>query len=215
MNALPENILSNHSVEEERKKEKELRDINDDLIVPEDDLSEPIDENPVNDIYRILKNNEIMGQILRNKYSNLEKTKIREIIETVADSGLRLVKLLLMDDKWITREARYLHKKYPNHSIEKIRKFIQFFSFLWTMGNIEKIVSSINVPEIREIVKELVFEKSTPAYELIGYFNHLDSVEKLTNGVKQDLETLLKKYDDFFLERVLSIEDSALYEYTS
>ena len=206
VDALPENILSSHSVEKERNKEKELRDINDDLAVMEDELEEPIDENPVNDIYRILKNNEIMGQILRNKYSNLEKTKIKEVIEIVADSGLRLVKLLLMDDKWITREARYLHKKYPNYSIEEIRKFIQFLSFLWTMGNIEKIVSSINVPEIREIIKKVVLDKSTPAYDLIGYFNHLDSVEKLTNGVKQELENLLKKHDNSFLKRVLSIE---------
>ena len=202
---LPENILSSDSVEEERKKEREMRSINEDLVETENGSEEQIDENPVNDIYRILKNNEIMGQILRNKYGRLEKLKIKEVIETVADSGLRLVKLLLMDEEWITREARYLQKKFPNHTVEEIKKFIQFLSFLWTMGNVEKIVNSINVPEIRQIVKEVVLEKSTPAYGLIGYFNHLDSVEKLTNGVRQELEALLKKHNDFFIKRVLSI----------
>ncbi len=73
------------------------------------------------------------------------------------------------------------------------------------MGNVEKIVSSINVPEIREIIHEVVEQKSTPAYDLIGYFNHLDSVEKLTNGVRRELEALLKKHNDFFIKRVLSI----------
>ena len=205
VDALPENILSSHSVPEERKKERDFRDISDDLVETEDDSEEPIDENPVNDIYRILKNNEIMGQILRNRYGSLERMKIVEIIEIVADSGLRLVKLPLIDEDRITDEVRYLQKKYPDHSIEDIKKFLQFASFLWTMGNVEKIVSSINVPEIREVVNEVVLEKSTPAYDLIGYFNHLDSVEKLTNGVKRELETLLKKHDEFFFKRVLSI----------
>ena len=44
--------------------------------------------------------------------------------------------------------------------------------------NIEKIVSTVNVPEIRELVQEVVQQKSTPAYDLIGYFSHLDSVER-------------------------------------
>ena len=96
---LPENILSGNSVAEERKKERGIRDINEDQVETEDDSEEPIDKNPVNDIYRILKNNEIMGQILRNKYGSLEKTKIKEVIETVSDSGLRLVKLGLTQNR--------------------------------------------------------------------------------------------------------------------
>ena len=206
VDAIPENILSNHSVEEERKKERELRDINDDIVETEDGSEEAIDENPVNDIYRIMKNNEIMGQILRNRYGSLERMKIQEVIETIADSGLRLVKVGLVDEDWITHEAHYLQKKYPDHDIEKIKKFIQFLSFVWTIENVGKIVSSINVPAIREIVNEVVQQKSTPAYDLIGYFNHLDGTEKLTNGAKQELETLLKKHDDFFFNRVLSIK---------
>ena len=205
VDTLPENILSSNSVDEERKKEREGRDTNDGITEAEDDSAESIDENPANDIYRILKNNEIMGQILRNKYGSLEKMKIKEVIEIVADSGLRLVQLGLVDKDWITDEANYLQKKYPDHDIEEIKRFLQFLSFLWTMVNVEKIVSSINVPEIREVVNEVVQEQSTPAYDLIGYFNHLDSIEKLTNGTRRELETLLKKHNDFFFERVLSI----------
>ena len=100
---------------------------------------------------KFLKNNEIMGQILRNKYGSLEKIKIKEIIEIMADSGLRLVKLGLVDKDWITDVAHYLHQRYPDLDIEEIRKFIQFFSFLWTMANIGKIVSSINIPEINAL----------------------------------------------------------------
>ena len=195
VNVLPENILSSSSVEEERSKERARRNAN-------KDLGEP--ENGFDAIYKILKSNDIMGQILRNKSSNLEKAKIKEIIEIVADSGLRLVKLLLMDKKLLTRVARYLHRKYPEHDIDHIKRFIQYVSFQWTMDHIEKIVSSINVPEIRELVHEVVQQQRTPAYDLIGYFNYLDSTEKLTEGVKRELETLLKKHNDFFFRKVLS-----------
>ena len=205
VDALPKNILSSNSVEEERKKAREIRDINDSIVETEDDAEEPMVENPVNDIYRILKNNEIMGQILRNRYGSLERRRIQEVIETVADSGLRLVKVGLVDENWITDIAYYLQKKYPNHNVAEIKKFLQSLSFLWTMLNVNKIVSSINVPEIRKVVNEVVREKSTPAYDLIGYFNQLDSTEKLTNGTKQELETLLKKHHDSFFKRVLSI----------
>ena len=205
VDALPENILSSNSVEEERKKEREIRDINDGIVETEDDSEEPIDENPVNDIYRILKNSEIIGQILRNKYGSLEKMKIKEVIETVSDSGLRLVKLGLVDKDWITDEANYLQKKYPDHNIAEIKEFLQYLSFLWTIFNVEKIVHSINVPDIREVVNDVVRQKSTPAYDLIGYFNHLDSIGRLTDGVRQELETLLKKHRDLFFKRVLSI----------
>ena len=51
-------------VEEERKKERAGRDRNDSTDETEDDSEELVDEDPVNDIYRIFKNNEIMGQIL-------------------------------------------------------------------------------------------------------------------------------------------------------
>ena len=206
INDLPVNILSSMSVDEKRKKERDDTDINQNQVETEHDSEEPIDEDPVNDIYLILKNNEIMGQILRNKYGSLEKSKIKEIVDTVGDSGLRLVKLLLFDEKWITDEANYLQKKYPDHNIEEIKKFIQFLSFWWTMTNVRRIVSTINVPEIRDIINEVVQEKLTPAYDLIGYFNHLDSVEKLTDGIKRELETLLKRHDDYFLQRVLSLE---------
>lgn len=204
VDALPENILSSRSVAEERQKERECSDINEDQDPAKEHSEETIDENPVNDIYQILKNNEIMGQILRNKYGSLEKMRIKEVIEIVADSGLRLVQLLL-GEAFITDTARYLCKKYPDHDPEEIRRFVESLSFIWTMINIEKIVSTVNVPEIREIVQEVVQQKSTPAYDLIGYFNHLDSVEALTDSVRQELRTLFKTHNDFFLRRVLSI----------
>ena len=88
---IPQNILSKGSVESERGKERDVRDRQDEV----DDEQPSASEDPVNDLYRILKNNEILAQVLRNKYGTLEKAKIEEIIEAVTDSGLRLINLVL------------------------------------------------------------------------------------------------------------------------
>ena len=96
--ALPKSILSNDAVTTEREKERDLQDTHEPAD-PEDEAERIEEEDPVNDCYRILKNNEILGQVLRNKYGSLEKTKIEEIVETIADGGLRLVNIFLKDEK--------------------------------------------------------------------------------------------------------------------
>ena len=203
---LQKDVLSNSHVEKERKKQRDRRDINDQLadskLEPEEETEV---EDPTNDLYRILKNNAIMGQILRNNYGNMEKLKIEEIIETIADGGLRLVNIILEDEKRIADFAHYLHKKTPEDDINKIKMNLQFVSFIWTMINIKKIVDSINIPEIRDEINNVVLRKSTPAYDLIGYFSQLDSARKLTDKEKTKLSVLLKKHDDFFIKKVLSI----------
>ena len=97
---LPKNILSKKSVIEERKR---VRDALPDEELP---ISEEADaeqqENGetriVNDVYRILKNNKIMGQILKNHYGSIEKTKVEEMISIIASSGLRLIKMTIQEE---------------------------------------------------------------------------------------------------------------------
>ena len=202
---LPERILSNDSVEEERERERKLRDFNDTEMDTKDVTEPPDSENPVNDIYRILKTNGILGQILRNKYGSLEKDRIAEIIMVTADSGLRLINFAFRDEKDIIDYALYIHKKYPKEDLTRIKRILKYISFLWTMINIEKIVSAINHPEIRSVVQEIVSEQSTPAYDLIGYFSRLDSATELHDGVARHLGKLLSRHDDLFIRRVLSL----------
>ena len=204
--SLPQKVLSNDHVEIERGKARDRRDVVDHQPDSEPESKGETEEgNPVNEIYRILKNNAILGQILRNKYGNLEKPRIEEIIETIADGGLRLVNFTLADEKEITDLAYYIHKKYPDSGIDKNRTILQFLSFIWTMINIEKIVDAINFPEIQNEISNAVSRNSSPAYDLIGYFSQLDSSQKLTKKEKGKLSDLLIKHDDFFIKRVLSI----------
>lgn len=204
-NALSKNILSKDSVKTEREKMNKARDFGDGQDEIEDEMIKAENDNPGNNCYKILKNNEILGQVLRNQSGILEKTRIEEIVEIIASGGLRLINIFLKDEEEIAESARYIHKKYPEHDISKIKDILGFLSFLWTVVHIEKVVSAINHPEIRKAVSEVVRQNPTPAYELIGYFSHLESSKELTDEVRKDLETLLKKHKDPFVKGVLSI----------
>ena len=203
---MPESILSSHSVTQSRKEERDMRphpDLDDAEPISEANESDQVEL--VNGTYRILKNNKIMGQVLRNRHSNLERSKVEEIVEIIADSGLRLVNVLLKDDEEITALAVYIKKSKPEWDMPRIKRALETLSFVWTMVNVEQIVESINVPQIKEAVNAVVSRASNPAYDLIGYFSHLDSVGQLTQKDRDILNDLLKKHDDIFVTRVLSI----------
>lgn len=198
---LKNNILSEEGVDEQRRSERDSRDLNE-QNKKADTQSE---DDTINDIYRLLKNNEILGQVLRNKYGSIKITKLKEIVETITDGGLRLVNALLRNEEEITELALYLHKKYPDHDIYEIKNRLQAFSFIWTMLNVERVVAAVNHSEIIGIVTDVVEEKSTAAYDLIGYFARLDSSEELNDEIRNELKRLLKKHQHLFFRSVLSI----------
>lgn len=203
--ALPETVLSSGSVEEERGKERDVRDIGEKKVEMENGIEQTEIENPVNACYRILKNNRVLGQVLRNQYGRLKKEKVAEIVETIADGGLRLVNICLKDESEITDLARYIHKRHPDYDMDEIRRCLQFFSFVWTIINIGTVVRAVNPPEIREVVDTVVSRRSSPAYDLIGYFSQLGSAKELTTCLKEQLDGLLKKHRDPFLTKILSL----------
>ena len=120
VSSLPKSILSAESVESERKRERGARDDATARLGDEGEFNGEFNDDggsevqeAVNGIYRVLKNNEIMGQILRNKYGSLTKQKIEEIIGIMADGGLRLVNFVLEDEDEIAEMAHYVKAKNP------------------------------------------------------------------------------------------------------
>lgn len=207
---LPENILSENSVEESREIERANQDaVDNNTTDTHDHIQEPEDVELVNDVYRILKNNKIMGQVLRNNFGNLEKLKIEEIVEVIADSGLRLINHLLEqieDEEGITQFAAYIRSRNPDWDISKVKQMLQFLSFIWTAVNVDQIVDAINIPEIKESVNIVVSRRSTPAYDLIGYFSQLGGANGLTKTERDNLVYLLNTHrDNIFVRSVLSL----------
>ena len=204
ISALPADIMSESSVVSERQKERRTRQNYVDRPNATEDESATVHE-PLNDVYKVRKTNQLLGQILRNKFGSLKKDRIGEVLEVVFDGGLRLVNLVLSDEEEIHEMLAYIKKKHPNYDDNRLERGVRFLSFLWTMNNIEAVVHAINVPEIRETVAEVVQRKGTPAYELVGYFSLLDASEELNEGSRRELARLLRKHDNQFIQSVLSL----------
>ena len=205
--AIPSQVLSNNTVESEREKERSNRDRRE-LNEEQGEFDNEDDGESlhfVNDAYRIMKNSEILGQILRNKYGSLERRRILEIIETIADGGLRLVRSILGHQKEMNDLAHFIHEKNPTDSLDKIKRTLRVFSFIWTMNNVEKIVYTLNKPEIRSLVEEVVTQKNTPAYDLIEYFLQLDTMQEFSDNDRKKLKSLWNKHHYLFFRKVISI----------
>ena len=201
-------FLSRESVGSERRKEREARDHASEW--EEEDGGRSIEDVRDEDakstgIYRVWKNNEVMGQILRNKYGNITKQKIEEIVSIMTDGGLRLVNVILKDEEEIQKIAQFLRTKNPEYKVEQILRDLRSFAFVWTMLNVEHLVKSVNVPEIAESVVTVMREANTPACDLIGYFVLLDAALELTTRERDALAEILKQHDDPFVKGVLSM----------
>ena len=216
--ALPKSILSVESVESERERVRNGRDVLGNVADESEPFSEESDpevEEIVNGIYKVLKNNQIMGQILWNRYGNMAKDKVEEIVEIMSDGGLRLVNVLLKDEDEILRVAQYVHAQHPEYDIDEVRRDLEIFSFVWTMMNLDAVVKAINVPEIRSSIKRMTEQRGTAAHDIIMYFVTLDTAPQLTTNVRNELDKLWKEHRDSVRSRSAIDEDSGLYEYTS
>ena len=206
VDAMSDSILSDETVDTQRNRERERRYIQDREYEANDtDDNYSGNSHPVNDCYRVFRNNAILGQVLKNKYGTLERPRVEDIVETIAEGGLRVVNILLNDEREIEYLARHFQKEVPDSTLNEVKNILRYFSFIWTMNNVERIVTAVNHPEIRDTLSKVVARKDTPAYDLIEYFSRLDSAKEMTDSVRDKLDALLKKHDDRFVQGVLSV----------
>lgn len=227
LSTIPERILSDNSVENEREMERNARDHEEqgevelrggESTVKNEGAEEEADIDSQT-VYRTIKNMEILSQILKNKYGSLEKPKVQEIVEGIADAGLRLINLVLSNEKMLEALSDFIAKRmdYEVSSkkhlslIEKqtdIRKLATTFIFVYTMSNLEKIVNCLSKPEIRDVLHTTVQSRNTPAYDIINYFFSLDNASKFDENLRLELDKLLDRYssnDLFFTKKVVSL----------
>ena len=204
--ALPKSVISDEPVKVERAKERQRRQDLEDEEVEELSVEEPDErERDPARMLRVLKNNRVMGQVLRNRYGRLPRAKIEDIVELIADSSFRLINLYLKDEDEIHRLAASIHARHPEASLSDIQFILQAQSFLWTIYNVEHAVHAVTVPSIRASVDKVVSQNMTPIYEIFGYFFELDIGDSLTMAARDKLADLYRRYSDDFVRRVLSI----------
>ncbi|WP_041521915.1 TIR domain-containing protein [Gilvimarinus agarilyticus] len=221
---IPEKLTteSNSNVETERAKERKHRtDVeNSESPSAQSAMDDSNGQNRLlNQIFQCNKNMEILSQILKNKTGSLKKNKLSEIVEIICDAGLRLASVMLEDQNEIDLFAEYIYERYkktdkfdPDSSkssqLYQVKQILVCQVMLWVIGAIEKVVSSINKPELEEIVFEISERKATPAYHLIRYYYLLDTSRGFDEKLKRELESMVSRYkreSSFFLHRMVSL----------
>lgn len=204
---IPQRIISSKPVEENRREERNLKDKKE--AVESDALHENQEVNP---LYKALKNMEILGQILKNKYGSSTKDKLREIVTIITDVGLRSITMLTGDESIrrfedLLREAK--DSDVDHDIIEMTSRVFRFLCFLTIGGAIDKIADCIQKRELEEIVIDICDKENTPAYDLIDFFFVLRTATKLQDENVEKLKTLLKKFAkdrNEIAERLLSFD---------
>jgi len=201
---IPENILSQKSVEKEREISRNQRDVREQQEGDEDNVNE---QSMNNEIYRILKNNEVLSHILRNKHGSLPKEKVIEVIEVICASGLRAIKLFLRGQDEVNEIAHNLHEKHPEADIDEIKNIMRIFSFVVTISLIFRTVQSVSFPPLSKTLTEVTKSNATPAYELIEYFAKIDSlkIENVPSLQKHLARLLNKNRKNSFMRKILSL----------
>ena len=200
---LPDDITSDKSVGEERRVERDRRD---ELDKRDDNDSEESPVTIVNDIYRALKNMEVLSQILKNKYGSISKEKLSEMVETVLDTGLKLARVFLLDEFEIEHCASYLRKRMEEEEgVTNLREAVSLMVFVLVISSIERSVSSINKIEISQIVSAICTDRDTPAYDLIEFLYSIDIADSFTEFHRNMVDHVLRKHrNNDFLERIVS-----------
>ena len=167
LSALPESILSDEPVANVRALARDAHDQLSEIEIA-DDVPMPEEERfaPVTNMLRIFRNGKIMGQVLRTKHGSLNIKKLNEIVETIAEAGLRLITLSLLDEQQINRmkeRVRSQIKDIDPHiedvDDEQLAMITEYSTLMWILINLQQIVNCINVPEIDDIVKNIVKKK--------------------------------------------------------
>ena len=201
---LPENVLSSDTLEAERIRIRAMRDSQEDNQEDGEESGDEGDTPGANEFYKVLKNNEVLGQVIRNRYGRLERWRIREIADAIMDGGLRMVRIFASEENVIS-VAEFLHSKHPGSDIGELREMVRRAIFVMTMNLIEHVVSSLDISAVKGIVDDLVRQRNSPAHDLIGYFLRLETIERFEENERAVLNKLFAKHEFSFFRRVLSI----------
>lgn len=213
---VPDQVASERSVESAREIQRKHRDrIESDLSADDDPNEDEEAVGGINDIYRSLKNMEVLGQILKNKYGSLPKSRLEEIVKAISNAGLRLVSIFT-DQEGIRGLEKYLTKRAGDQDVadddrqraEFLRKYLRPMVFVLTYGMLRKIGVSIRKPELLAVIRDTYGKGQVPAYDLLRLFFVFDTAVELQESDVDYMEELcdgFRKEHNVVAERLLSL----------
>ncbi|WP_024851646.1 toll/interleukin-1 receptor domain-containing protein [Hydrogenovibrio kuenenii] len=174
---IPELVIEKREVVKERDNHnRRLDDIERNEQEDESDESEEFEEfDTLANINKTFKSMEIAGQIIRNRYANLNKENLLSLAESGANAGLRCLDYFIEISDYAKLEiVRHIEKKLEEHPAltdKELQKYAKsaylYMTYGVINGIIKKIASSIGSKDAMVIYESLEKEKDSPAYLLI------------------------------------------------
>lgn len=203
--SIPELVLEQREIQEERDNHNKRLDEIDRIDEPEE--SEPLDI--LASINKALKGMDIAGQIIRNRHASLTRTTIHHLAESGIATGLRFLDYFIrISDSAKNEIIDFIRERvdeYPTASVGEISQRAEVIYLQMTYGAINaivrKIASSIGSRDAREIFVELEAQKDTPAYTLINQAIELQHERSL--NMDSISHTLDKIHDNPVCLRIL------------
>ncbi len=175
------------------KERDEIDDGKDGLVDKEEDSDEL---SFLAQIIVLFKTTEILGQILKNQYSKIQRTRKRELLEELFNGPLRVLHdfynligkhpdyLVAEIDAALSRKR----KSDPEHERRRIAKnvvagIVQILSFAFVV----KAGQGASSENLFEEVHDVVEKNGTLAFKLIELFIHLDSPKPLPHQMLQQV----------------------------
>lgn len=179
----------------ERKAEKE--EANRDIV---QELQE-IEKNPkLMELLMAMRSIKIIGQIVKNESSNLEKEKIQELLIQTYSTSFRIISSFASmiqeetDDmvKSIIDEINSNGKKIDYYSLrEKVSKMVGYFVYKFCLYNFSNLTHSVGTKNLDEIYDGVAEKIGTPAARLVSF------TIKSYYGKKLNINELRNLYREF------------------
>lgn len=218
VNELPESILNNKSISENRKNEQRVKD-NHNKNYKELTDSEIEEDKELLELSKAFKIIEVLWQILKNRSWSLEKKKLEELLFDIENLWLRLMSYLLemiKSDDFANSIERMIDlyeerkwNKYLSDSDKKkhIEKFIQNMWFKTIIWILFKIFQSVNIEQLIELQRNITKKNPQPSYELLYSLFNLNywkfkyqELKDLYNKFKEEKNNLALRTISFFIQ---------------
>jgi len=194
MKAIPELIIEQREIQNERDKQNERLDEMERIYDDKDEVELDILAN----INKTFKGMEIAGQIIRNRHATLTRGAMEELAKTGASAGLRFLEYFIKISNTAKKEiVKFISthlSEHPNLTNKEIEKQAETAYLHLTYGVINgitrKIASSVGSKEALEVYREMEKNVGTPAFQLIRQaielqFNRSINIEQISSCVKQ------------------------------
>ena len=199
---LPRQLVTDGSVEAGRVAERRRRDRLEGQVSEEDTGdggAKGVDAR--NELIRSWRMMDVLGQVLRNKYGSFSKSKLREVVGSISEAGLRLAKVFVTEERIVSLENFFMEKardsslaRDEREMIEYLRRHVRLIVVLLILGVLEHIGACVRKPELDEIVRDVCELGGTPAYELIGFGFAINAANELTAIEAAQFEELLRRF---------------------